>query len=979
MHSTEARAGEYRSPRPEGPDARTLQRDERKNATILFADIAGSTSMVAAQDPEVALGTLRPALSLLSEAVQRYGGTVNRATGDGLMAMFGAPFTDEEHALGGCCAALEMHAALARSGLNVKVRIGVHSGEIVVHPLHVGPIQTIDAAGEAVHLAARLEQEAPPGTTWISAATFALARGRVETRIVGQRIFRGFETSVTVHLLQAADASLSRLDVAGRRGLSHFVDRTEALAALEASYARAAAGKGCASAIVGDAGVGKSRLIREFVAGRSGVRVLEARCTRWRDDSGFHAIRALTRRHFGLGAADDTSAIHTRLEMAFAEPGAPPAEAFAAIAALHGGRPAADEGGPRLSPSGQPYRAGAGPVTGWAGLDPNARRRRIIEGCLAVLKQAAADKPLLVVVDDVHWADPDTDEVIGRLLDELEGSRLLLLLGWRADYRPIWAGHPALALVALPPLPAADARHLARSVLGHRATSDVIVAALAERTGGNPFFIEEAATMPEPVQVPPTVRSVLGARLDSLEPEAKEFIEVLATVGEPASADLVSIVMSSEFQRNRSDIVAAELERAGLLRIDGAGGSARFACRHSLLQEVAYGELTRPRRRALHAQIAAAMERLAGDRAAEEAEVLARHARLGEDWKAALRHAHAAGARSASHSANRAAVRFYEEALEALAHQPENAQALSLGVDLRFGLRGPLFRLGRITDLRTRLDEAQVLAEGLGDTHRLGQLYIFQSHHACLAGDYPATIAAAERASALADVLQDPALKLRAVFERALGEFGQGDLADSAAGMAEVAKQAEAPALGGRFGLDAPLAVVALGYQTRALTDLGQFEAACRIAKVCAERAADVSRPFTSIFAAVAEGYLLLSRGATAEALTRFAKAVASCNQAEADLMRPVALSLLGAAEVASGRAAAGVQRLEAAVAAAAEMGFMFQQPLRLALLAEALSAAGRTEEASQRAAEAHALAASQGDAISLHAARRAAARTRPQ
>jgi tetratricopeptide (TPR) repeat protein len=401
----------------------------------------------------------------------------------------------------------------------------------------------------------------------------------------------------------------------------------------------------------------------------------------------------------------------------------------------------------------------------------------------------------------------------------------------------------------------------------------------------------------------------------------------------------------------------------------------RFACRHSLLQEVAYGGLTRMRRRALHAQIAVAMERLAGDRAGEEAAVLARHARLGEAWGAALRHARVAGARAASHSANREAVRFYEEALEALTHQPADAAALSLGVDLRFSLRDPLFRLGHITSLRNRLDEAATLAEKLGDMGRLGQLCIFQSHHAWLAGDYTATIAASGRASALAETQKDAALALRAVFERALGEFGQGALAASAAGMAQVAEWAEDKAIGGRFGLDAALAVVALGYQTRALTDLRQFEAADRVAKACATRAAEVSRPFTSIFAAVAEGYLLLARGAASEAITRLAPAVALCDQAEADLMRPVAQSFLGAAEVASGLITTGLERLELAVKTAAAMGFLFQQPLRLALLAEALSAAGRTEEAAQRAAEALALAASHGEKILLLSTLRAAAR----
>lgn len=967
---------DVRHPSLDRQAGRTLQQDERKNATILFADIVSSTSLVSRSDPEVALDILRPALSLVSEAVQRYGGTVNRVTGDGLMALFGAPFSDEEHALGACCAALEMHTALARSGLGVELRVGVNSGEIVVHPLRVGNLETVDAAGGAVHLAARLQQAASAGSTWISDATFALARGRIETRIVGPQPFRGFDRPSVVHLLQAADATLTRLDVAGRRGLTPFVNRTNELHLLEDAFGRAAAGQGCAIALEGDAGVGKSRLIREFVAARSGVRVLEATCTRWRDDSGFHSMRVLTQRLLGLDATEDPEATRARLQMVAAAPDAPPAEALDAIAALQGVN--APSAGTEVTPAGRPYRSGAGPLAGWAALAPNARRRRIIEGCLAALLQAALDKPLLVILDDVHWTDSGTYEVVERLLDALEGSRLLLLLGWRSGYRFAWAGHPALTHVAMSPLLPAEARKLARSVLGPRANNDVAVAELADRAAGNPFFIEEAAAIPDPMHVPPTVSSVLSARIDALKPDEKQFIEALVTVGEPTTAELLSSVLDADSDSSHTRLAAAELEQAGLVRIDGAGGSARIVCRHPLLQEVVYRGLTRARRRALHGRIATAMERLAGDRATDEAAVLARHARLGEIWDAALRHARAAGDRAASHHANREAVRFYEEALEALDHLSEENVPLSVGVDLRFALRDPLFRLGRIADLRKRLDEAEALADRLDDKGRLGQLLIVRSHYACLGGDYAATIAAAERAAALARAQSDPALELRATFERALGEFGQGALAASIAGMTEVAEHAEDPALGGRFGLDGPLAVVAAGYQMRALTDLGRFDEAERIGQTCAARAKAISRPFTSIFADLAVGYLLLNRGDTGDARARFADAVAMCNQAEADLMRPVALSLLGAAEAATGDVTNGLELLQSAVTTAADMGFMFQQPLRLALLAEALSVAGQSEAASRWAAEARTLAEVQGDSISLVAARRMLRRKAP-
>jgi hypothetical protein len=234
---------------------------------------------------------------------------------------------------------------------------------------------------------------------------------------------------------------------------------------------------------------------------------------------------------------------------------------------------------------------------------------------------------------------------------------------------------------------------------------------------------------------------------------------------------------------------------------------------------------------------------------------------------------------------------------------------------------------------------------------------IYQSHHAWLAGDNAAAIAAADRASALAEAERDSALSLRAVFQRALGQLGAGAIAEAAAGMAEVAARAEDPALGGRFGLDAPLVVVALGYRARALTDLGALDAAQDAVAEAAAKAAVLRRPFSSIFVAVADGYLLLRRGRAAEAIARCGEAVALCAQAEADLMRPVALAFLGAARVAAGEAERGAAELQEAVEAAQAMGFLFQQPLRLALLARALRAAGREVEAAAAEASAAGLA----------------------
>jgi tetratricopeptide (TPR) repeat protein len=304
---------------------------------------------------------------------------------------------------------------------------------------------------------------------------------------------------------------------------------------------------------------------------------------------------------------------------------------------------------------------------------------------------------------------------------------------------------------------------------------------------------------------------------------------------------------------------------------------------------------------------------------------------------------------------------FFEQAIEALSRQPETGEILRDAVDLRFDLRTPLFRLGQIGPLFDRLREAEVLAERLGDHERLGQLALFMSHQRWLAGDNAGAIGAAERAAAIGRSAGDRALVVRAGFQAGLGQMGLCQFEEAAAAMATVAEFAELPGYVDRFGLERPLTVVALGYRARALAELGEFQRASEAVDACKDLAALVKRPFTSIFATIAEGHLRLQTGEPTAAMAPLEEAVEFCRRAEAQLMMPVAEGFFGAACTLAGRWSDGVLHLSAAVREAEAMGFLFQQPLRLALLAEALLAEGRLSEAGAQAEAARNLAERQG------------------
>lgn len=875
----------------------------RKSVTVLFADIVRSTELVRGLDPEQAFDVLRPIIDLLTAAAERYGGTIGDIAGDSVMALFGAPLAQEDHALAACCAALAMRSDLAAARPGTQLRIGVMTGEVVVHAIAMAQGPWIRASGEAVYLAARLQQKAEPDAIWIGAPTASLTAGRVMTRSLGWVRLKDFPEPVAAFALDAADPSVTRLDAPAARALSPFVGRIAERASLAAAADAVRGGAGRAVALVGEAGAGKSRLMHEFAAGPGlALTLFNARCIRWHENVGFHPLRPLIRRILGIGDAVPAGA------------GTDPA-AIAALLDL----PQAD--------------------ASWASTDPVKRGRRMIAAATEALLAAAREGPAAIIVDDLHWTDPETDSVLAAVLDRLGEVPLMLLLGWRPDRAPGFAAHEAVAVLPVPPLPEGEAERLAAQLLGEGARD--AAHHIAVHSGGNPLFVEEevaarreAPPMPDAPRVPPTVRSLLAARIDRLDDAAKAVLEALAVLGEPSDEATIGTVtgVASEAVPQATAILAA----AGLARGEGIGPTARWTCRHALYQDVAYIGMTFSRRRALHAVAATAL----AENGRAGPETIARHARTGEAWELAVSHAREAGRRAAARNANRAAIVFFTEALDALDHLAESEETLKLAVDLRFELRNPLHRLGRIAELRARLDEASTPADRLGDASRLGQLHINTALHAWLAGAYQDALAAAARATALAEETDDAALALRATFQRGLAHVGMCVFDQAAKEMAEVAAHAEDEGVTGRYGLDAALAATALSYRVRALADIQRFAEADWALAAATAKARPVNKPFTWIFVRIAEGYLLFRRGEPDAARAPLRDAVALCDEAEADLMRPVALGFLGAAEAACGAVVEGVAMLEKAIALAAEMGFLFQQDIRLGLLARSVATA---------------------------------------
>jgi class 3 adenylate cyclase len=882
----------------------------RKSVAVLFADIVGSTSLIEGRDPEDAERLLRPARELAAACVRRYGGTVNRVTGDGIMALFGAPAALEDHVLAACCAAVAMHADLPATAPGIGLRVGIHAGEVMIHPVRADGAAGLDAAGDAVHLAARLQQAAAPDTTLISETVARAAGGRITAAAVPLLVLRGLSAPVAARTLHAVAPELTRLESAGAASLAPFVGRTEERMILAEAMAEARAGRGTAIGLVAEAGFGKSRLLAEFAGHEAiDIAVHQATCRRWREAAGFLPLQPLLRTLLLLEQATPPDAARARIEVLLAglPPAARDADALAAVLDL-------------------PAEAA------WRAAEPTTRRRRMIAIATAVLARLADAGPALLVVDDLHWADPETLAVLEQLADQVASLPLLLVLGFRPELDHTVLRHALLRVLPLGPLPPEDAGELAARLLPDATQAALLVS----RAAGNPLFIETEAAARRAGEAggppPDTIRALLGTRIDRAGEAERQLLQAMAVHGEPASLPLLAELSGLAVAAAAASAEALAGRR--LAAAEGIGSATALSCAHALIQEVVYADMTRAQRRVLHGRVLAALERHADGVADPIAETLARHARLAEDFPRLVRFARIAGRRAAARNANREAARFLEDALDALHRLPGADPALA--VDLRFELRDPLFRLGRTADVRARLEEAGVFVELLGDAARLGQHAILLSHITWLGGDQAAASAAADRAAAIAKRYNDQALAVRVAFQRGSIALA-GRAYDRAADLfAQVAAQFEAGEVRDRYGVDAPLAVVALSYQARALIEAGRLDEAAPLVARAEAVATQVNKPFTTVFALLARGHLLDACARSAEAVPLLEQAVALGELAESPLLEPVTTLFLGTALLHAGRRAEARAMLERSVAAGERVGMVVFAAERAARLAEA-------------------------------------------
>jgi class 3 adenylate cyclase/tetratricopeptide (TPR) repeat protein len=932
--------------------ARSILEGERKQVTVLFADIKDSTELIRDLDPEEAQNLLDPPLHLMMQAVYRFEGTVNQVLGDGIMALFGAPIAHEDHALRACYAALAMQAAMQDyteqvrriQGIEMRIRVGLNSGEVVVRTIGNDLHMDYSAVGHTTHLAARMEQLATPGSIRVSSATLRLVEGLVQVNALGPIPIKGMPTAVEVFELTGASAIKRRLQAAVARGLTTFVGRDTAIAALHQALAQAGAGHGQVVAAIGEAGVGKSRLVYEFLhASRPpGWRVLESASVSYGKAIPYFPVVDLLKRYMHVEDGDDTRTIRAKVTGHIITLGEALQETIPALLALVDALP---EDSPFLQ------------------LDPRQRRQRTLDALKRLLLRESQVQPLLVVCEDLHWIDTETQAVLDSLVESLPTAPLLLLVNYRPEYQHTWGNKTYYTQLRLDPLPPDSAHALLEALLGDDLSLDPLKTLLIARTEGNPFFMEEMVrTLVETkalvgaagayrlahalltIQVPPTVQAVLAARMDRLPPEEKRLLQTAAVIGTEVPMSLLQAI--DELPEDTRHRGLMHLQAAEFLYETTLFPERVYTFKHALTHEVAYSSLLQERRRVLHARVVAEFERLYTERLDEHVERLAHHAFRGELWAKAHRYYQQAGAQAMSHSANREAVACFEQALVALQRLPECHNTMEQAIDLRFDLRNALLALGEYGRILDELRAVETLAEALADQHRLGLVFSYLATHFNIMGEYDGAIVSGQRTLALAITPEDLALRVGAHQHLGLAYLSLGDYRQAMAFLSRNVTCLEGDMLYERFGRLVLPSVASRAWLLWCLTELGEFAEAITPGEEGIRIAEAIDHPVSLINAYAGVGYLYLRQGTLDKAFPVLERSLALRQATNFPHVFSEAAAPLGYAYALSGRVAEALPLLEQAVEHSTARNALYRWALLVVWLSEAYLLADRLHDA---------------------------------
>jgi predicted ATPase/class 3 adenylate cyclase len=837
---------------------------ERKQVTVLCANFRTSLVAAAEHDPEEALAVFEAALDLVTDAVERYEGTVNVVTAHGAVALFGVPHTQEDHAIRACHAAVQIQDAVRRYartaghavGKALLVEIGLNSGELVTRASLGRSPGEYRAMGQTTELAARLEQMAPPGTTLLSRETLRLTEGHIRAKAFAA----AQPQSDLVYELVDVGPAQSRFQALAARGLTGFAGRDAEMAQLERIEAKVRQGRGQVVAVIGEPGVGKSRLLHEFFrTQRQGeVRILDTASVSYRKATSYLPIIRLLQSYLGIDDRDGVAVMRDKVGTALLALDPALAADLAPLLRLLD-IPIEDE---------QAF---------WDALDPAQRRQRTLEALKRLILREALRQPVILAFEDLHWIDGESQAFLETLVDGLTQARLLLLLTYRPEYRHGWGGKSCYTQLRLNAFEGRTSEEFLANLVGGDATLERLKALLPAY--GNPFFLEESVRslveikviegtpgnyrlvghLPE-LRIPATVQAILAARIDRLSPTAKELLQAASVIGTQVPHALLRPLVG--LTEDDLGVSLAELRDGEFLFESRLFPDVEYAFKHALTHDVAYGSLLSERRQTLHRRCLEIIQRLGDDRLPERAEQLAHHAVRGEVWDEAVIHLRQAGRKAAARSAPDDARACLEQALGILSALPPSALNLQQALEARLELRPVLNQLGEPRRMLERLHEAESLAERLNDDRQRGRVCAFMATTHSLLGELDAAIATSMRAREIAAVLGDLELRILGTSFLAQAHYYRGEYEAVVRVATDNLAVLPADWTYEYFGNVAPASVFDRAWLAMALAQLGRFCEAARQEAEAIRLAEPMQHAFTLGRAYLATGTLYPLQGA---------------------------------------------------------------------------------------------------------------------
>ena len=761
----------------EAMEARGAPDGERKSITALFADIKGSTDLIHDLDPEEARAILDPALQCMMDAVHRYEGYVAQSTGDGIFALFGAPIAHEDHPQRALYAALLMQEESRKQaeqlrrekGLNLQIRVGVNTGEVVLRSIRKDDLHTdYVPVGQSTHLASRMENLATPGAIVVSEHTYKLTEGYFDFKSLGPAQIKGFTEPIHIYEVSGVGSLRTKLQLSVRRGLAHFVGRQSEMEQLRHALELAKGGHGQIVGVMGEPGVGKSRLFYEFkLISQSSCLVLETFSVSHGKAYPYLPLIDLLKNYFQLGLHDDERLRREKIT--------------GRVLIL-------DRGLEDILPYLFFLLGVAESTSLLQQMDPQIRRRRILDAIKRLLLRESFNQPLIIVFEDLHWLDAETQTFLSLLSESIPTARILLLVNYRPEYRHEWGNKSYYTQLRLDPLEREQAKEMLTVLLGDVGAQHVVPLRqfILDKTEGNPFFMEEIVqelreqgilTDPRRVgiahqyvdlRLPTTVQGVLAARMDRLLPDEKALLQTLAVIGREFSSSLLKKVVEqpeTELYGQLSHLQAAEF-----IYEQPAFPDVKYIFKHALTQEVAYNSLLQERRKVLHERAARALEEVYHSKLDDHYSALAYHYSHSGNTQKAVDYLQLAGQQAVQRSAYTDAVGHLAAAVEllrTLPNTPERTQQ-ELVLQTTRGTALMILKGFGALEVKETYARARDLCQQVGDTPQLFWVLGGLWQVSLVQAEYQTARELAEQLLSIAQREQDPAFLL--VAHRALGE-----------------------------------------------------------------------------------------------------------------------------------------------------------------------------------------------------------------